>query len=91
MPAQLPNKIVQMSMHELFFGILSLMLNYSEGQKHVIQQKYSQELISPNMSSQLQLGNSPDFLFISTGRCQLDDFRDLPLGFVVGCPLIFWR
>ena len=44
-----------------------------QGQKHVIQLKNSQELISPNMSSQLQLGDSPelDFCFnweMSTGR-----------------------
>ena len=64
--------------------------NYSQGQKHVIQLKKSQELISPNMSSQLQLGNSPELLFfISTGRCQLDDFRGSSPGFCCGVPLNF--
>ena len=63
--------------------------HYSEGQKHVIQLKYSQESISPNTSSQLQLGNSPDLIsLISTGRCQLDDFHGSPPGFCCGCPSI---
>ena len=65
--------------------------NYSKGQKHVIQQKYSRELISPNMSSQLQLGNSPDLIFFQLGDVNWTIFVDLPLGFVVGCPSIFWR
>ena len=66
--------------------------NYSQGQKHVIQLENSQELIFPNMSSQLQLGNSPELVFISTGRCQLDDFRgDLPPKFCCGVSLNFWR
>ena len=64
---------------------------YSQGQKHVIQLKKSQELISPNMSSELQLGNSPELIFISTGRCQLDDFRGSPPGFCCGVSLNFWR
>ena len=71
------------ALHNLLLG------NYSEGQRHVIQQNNSQELISPNMSSQLQLGNSPDLIFISTGRCQLDDFRGSPPGFCCGVSLNF--
>ena len=60
--------------------------HYNEGQKHDIQLNNSQGLISPTISSHFQLGNSPELFFISTGRCQLDDFGDLPVGFVVGCP-----
>ena len=37
---------------------------YSQGQKHVIQLKDSQELITPNMSSQFQLGNSLELIFV---------------------------
>ena len=60
--------------------------NYSQGQKHVIQLRNSQELISPNMSSLFQLENSPELNFISTWRCQLDDFRGTPLEFCFGGP-----
>ena len=46
---------------------------YSEGQKHVTQPNKSQEFISPNMSSQFQLWNSPELNSyfnweMSTGR-----------------------
>ena len=57
----------------------------------VIQLKNSQELISPNMSSQLQLENSPELIFFSTGRCQLDDFRGTPLEFCFGGPSLSAR
>ena len=63
--------------------------DYSQGQKHVIQLNNSQELISPNMSSQLQLENSLELIVTSIGRCQLDDFRITPPpppGFVWGVP-----
>ena len=53
---------------------------YSQGQKHGIQLKNSQELISPNMSSQFQLENSLELTFISIGRCQLDNFRGTARG-----------
>ena len=65
--------------------------HYSQGQKHVIQLKNSRELISPNLSSQFQLENSPELIFFSIGRCQLDDFRGTSPGFCLGCPSIFWR
>ena len=65
--------------------------NYRQGQKHVIQQKNSQELISPNMSSQFQLENSPELIFNSIGRCQLDDFRGTALEFCFGCPSLSAR
>ena len=47
--------------------------DYSQGQKDVIQLKNSQELISPNMSSQFQLEHSPELITyfnweMSTGR-----------------------
>ena len=64
---------------------------YSQGQKYVIQLKNSQELISPNMSSQFQLENSSALIFISTGRCQLEDFRGTPLEFCFEGPSLSAR
>ena len=61
------------TMHHIDFMANIFWLNCSQGQKHVIQLKNSQELISPNMSSQFQLENSPEL--IKNGRCQLDDFQ----------------
>ena len=39
------------------------------------------------MSSQFQLGNSPESIFISIGKCQLDHIRGSPLGFGCGVSL----
>ena len=72
-------------------GRKSGLSNYSQGQKHVIQLKNSQELISPNMSSQFQLENSLELIFISIGRCQLDDIRGTPLEFCFGGPSLSAR
>ena len=43
--------------------------------------------MSPNMSSQFQLENSLELIIISTGRCQLDDFRGTPSGSCFGVSL----
>ena len=44
------------------------------------------------MSSQLQLGNSPELTFLfQLGDVNWTILGDRPLGFVVGCPSIFWR
>ena len=82
-------EIVMISKGKFWMLLSGLMLlhapsNYSQGQKHVIKLKNFQELFSPNMSSQVQLDNSPELIFISTGRCQLDDFREILLEFCFG-------
>ena len=64
---------------------------YSQGQKDVIQLKNSQELISPNMSSQFQLENSPELISYFNWEMSTTTFGELPLGFVLGCHSIFWR
>ena len=40
------------------------------------------------MSSQFQLENSPELIFISIGRCQLHDFQGTPPGFRFGMSLL---
>ena len=57
-------------------GIL-VILDYSQGQKHVIQLKNSQELISQNMSSQLQRGNSPELFFYFNWEMSIGRFSGI--------------
>ena len=66
-------------------------VKYSQGQKHVIQPKNSQELIFLNMSSQLQLENSPKMFLFQLGGVSWTIFGELPLGFLLGCPSVSVR
>ena len=56
---------------------MNLIADYSQGQKYVIQLKNSQEIISPNVSSQLQLGNSPELTFCFNWEMSIGRFSGI--------------